>query len=115
MSNIGGSYDINLSEDHRITVVANFTSNSYSRDEIGAGVEYAFKEMFMIRGGYRLDRDQLDMAPTRRAETGIAAGFSIDMPLKKESDSGSRVALDYGFRATNPFEGHHSIGVRMLL
>jgi len=113
--NIGGSYDFKFTVDHRLTVVGNFTSHSYSRDEFGAGFEYAFKEMFMIRGGYRLDTDQLEGAIRQRAETGLAAGVTFRLPLNKDEENESSAALDYSYRATNPFSGHHTIGIRIQL
>ena len=55
MLNIGLSYDFYAGNPNRITVIGNFTANSFSVDQLGAGVEYAFMEKFMVRGGYRYD------------------------------------------------------------
>ena len=47
MLNIGASYDLHL--DHKkcvLSVVANFTANSFSTDELGGGLEYAFNKQF---------------------------------------------------------------------
>src|SRR5687767_13181800 len=55
MLNIGLSYDFWGGTNHRITTLGNFTANSFSVDQLGAGIEYSFKEMFMVRAGYRYD------------------------------------------------------------
>ncbi|NND06174.1 MAG: PorV/PorQ family protein, partial [Saprospiraceae bacterium] len=39
--NIGASYDFRVNARNRLTVLGNFTSNSFSRDAIGGGLEYA--------------------------------------------------------------------------
>lgn len=107
--NIGGAYDFKLKEMHRISIVANYTSNSFFADQIGAGVEYAFREYFMLRAGYRHQKQDTDR---KNAIKGFAAGFTLELPLKKD---GPTVGLDYSYRATDPFKGIHSIGGRVNL
>ena len=46
-------------------------------------------------------------------DNGLSAGLSISIPVKKES--GTRVALDYAFRATDIYNGIHNIGLRLDL
>lgn len=119
---IGLSYDFflsdidtinnKLSSMHRLSVAGNFTSNSFTRDQINLGVEYAFKEMFMIRGGYVYEEDALDEDLTRTTLVGPTGGASILYPLGK---SGTQIGLDYSYRATRSFDGIHTIGVRLSL
>lgn len=105
--NIGLSYDFILAEKHRITVLGNFTSNSFSRDQIGGGVEYAFNDMFMLRGGYKYDLDQnLD---EQNVYTGIAGGLSVQVPVSKSSNTS--FGIDYGYRTSNPWGGTHNIAI----
>ena len=111
--NIGISYDFLIGPRNRLTVAGNFTSNSFSRDQISGGVEYAFNEVFMMRGGYRYDIGQSFSASDRNVYTGIAAGVSAEIPLKKESSS--RLGIDYAYRFTNPFNGTHNIGIRITI
>ena len=64
---IGAAYDIYLDEGrlkpnqdvpyHRLTLLGNFTSNSFLNDYLGGGMEYGFKEMLILRGAYRWERD----------------------------------------------------------
>jgi hypothetical protein len=119
---IGLSYDFflsgvdtindKLSSMHRLTAAGNFTSNSFTRDQINLGVEYAFREMFMIRGGYVYEEEALDKDLTRTALIGPTAGASVILPLGK---GGTTIGLDYSYRATRSFDGTHTIGIRLGL
>lgn len=113
--NIGAAYDFHLAEKHRLTIMGNFTSNSFTKDFIGAGVEYAFSEMFMVRGGYRYEKGiNSDLQDDQRtsAFTGLSAGASLEVPIKEDGPS---FGFDYSFRPTNPYAGTHTIGVRFNL
>jgi opacity protein-like surface antigen len=110
MLNIGLSYDFWGGAQHRITVLGNFTANSFSVDQLGAGVEYAFKEMFMVRGGYRYDIGVPSSDPQHNIYSGLSAGVTIEVPTKKESLG--RFGIDYAYLATNPFSGTHNFSIR---
>lgn len=107
---IGAAYDFLLNENHTITTNAAFVSNAFSRDNYNVGVEYAFKNLFMLRGGYSFD--QADDSSTDAATflTGLTAGLSIQAPIGKD---GGSIGVDYTYRDTSPFDGVHSIGARI--
>lgn len=117
MLNIGLSYDFLAGPVerrlHRITPLANFTANSFSVDQIGAGVEYAFREMFMVRAGYRHDLGKQADGTQYDAYSGLSAGVTIEVPTSKQSTG--RFAIDYAYLATNPFNGSHSFSIRYKL
>ena len=111
---IGVSYDIKLNEDHRITPAASFTSNSFIRDQIGMGAEYGFRQLFMVRLGYTVDKKDKNAIFDEEiaALIGFSAGVSVQVPLGK---SGKSFGIDYGYRATETFDGTHTIGARFNL
>lgn len=109
---LGASYDLYAGEINRITVAGNFTSNAFEKDNYQVGAEYGFKEMFMLRLGYKMYDNRSDDTRTA-AISGFTGGFSLDFPLGKGSDT--RFGVDYSFRATNPFNGVHNIGARISL
>lgn len=111
MLTIGAAYDFILNEQNTISLGANFTSNSFARDQFSGSLEYSFKKMFMIRGGYTVEPGAT--TDTKTAHTGLAAGASLQIPFKKGGDSS--VGIDYAYRATNPFSGTHTLGVRISL
>ncbi len=112
--NIGGSYDFIIREKNRVTLLANFTSNSFSQDQIGAGLEFSLGNMFMLRGGYKLDFGQIaEEGAKAPVYTGPSAGLSVMIPVKKESTT--NFGIDYAYRMSNPWGGTHSIAVRISL
>lgn len=121
--NIGGTYDYYLGGDtanktHRITAAAAFVSNSFTKDEFRLGLEYGFKTYLMLRAGYGYEKgitndDDSKESYRTSAQKGFSAGFTVELPLSKEK--GSTFGLDYSYRATNPFSGTHSMGIRMNL
>ena len=116
--NIGGTYDFYFSKDslsmktNRITAAGNFTSNSFSKDEFRVGLEYAWKSMFMVRAGFIYEDGIISDEDRTSAFTGPSCGASIELPFGKR---GSTFAIDYSYRATNPFNGVHGFGARINL
>lgn len=111
--NIGGAYDFLLNDQHTITVAGSFTSNSFYKDIFSAGLEYNFKNYFMLRGGFNYENGMFDKATTTTAYTGPTAGVTIQVPLNKEK--GSFFSIDYSYRTSDPFQGTHCIGARVSL
>lgn len=110
MLNIGMSYDVIVGEKHRITPMANFTSNSFSRDQMGAGLEYALNDLFMLRAAYRVDIGETTVVD-EPIYTGLSAGASIEVPINRENKD-TRFGIDYAYRDTKLWDGTHNISVR---
>ena len=101
---------------NRVTGAANFTSNSFSKDQVSVGVEYSFKDMFMLRGGYVAQFGKGGANIAASALTGPTAGATVEVGLgKKDAPRKTKLGIDYSYRHTNPFSGVHSIGVRLAL
>ena len=111
--NIGAAYDWNVSEMHRLTFAGNFTSNSFTKDQFTLGVEYAFKKMLHLRGGYLYEKDITDDNLRQTVFTGPSGGLSVDLAFGPEK--ANTLSIDYGYRATNPFSGVHQVGLRVSL
>ena len=118
---IGASYDFWLGPEyecnnaynlHRITLTGQFTSNTYGKDHFGGGAEYAFKEMFMVRAGYRHEPGMFNPDTRTNAYTGFSGGMSVEVPFK---ENGPSLGIDYSYRTSDPFGGTHSIGLRFGL
>jgi hypothetical protein len=117
--NIGLAYDfyltkdsVGLSKKHRLSLNGNFTSNSFTYDNGLFGIEYAWKEMLMVRTGLYTEQGIFTGKDRRTALTGPAAGLTIELPFGEKR---STIALDYSFRISNPFGMIHSYGVRLNL
>ena len=122
--NIGLAYDYYINPqvdsasgktvaDHKLTGSFNFIANSFGKDQLGTGVEYSFKSMFIGRLGYLFDGiPLLDEAGVMHALSGPTAGVGFNLPL---GDKGTKLGIDYSYRFENPFAGTHSIGIRVSL
>lgn len=110
---IGGSYDFYVDEENRITPMAAFTSNSFTKDNFNLGAEWAYKKAIMVRAGYRMESDitaEFDEGRTS-ALTGFTAGASYIIPMS----DGLRLAIDYSYRGADPLEAPHTFGISMEL
>jgi hypothetical protein len=122
--NIGASYDFYISPkadstskeittDHKIILAANFTSNSFTKDQYRLGLEYSFRNMFMLRGGYVLEQDTwFDSDKRTSAFTGPAFGGSFVAPLGKK---GTTFSVHYAYQLTENMGAVHSIGIKLDL
>ncbi len=110
---VGASYDFNFAEIHRITLAGTFRSNSFGKDQFIGGLEYSLKDYLMLRGGYAYEDGITDKADRTNVHTGPSFGATVQVPLSKES--GTTFSVDYSYRATDPFDGTHSIGIRFNL
>ncbi|MCB9308401.1 MAG: PorV/PorQ family protein [Lewinellaceae bacterium] len=111
--NIGLSNDWLFGNVGRITMVLNFTSNAFSRDQVGGGLEFGLGEKFALRAGYKYEFDAAPGSVEATLDNGFSGGFTVSLPVKKGSDT--RVSLDYAYRNTELFEGIHNIGLRLDL
>lgn len=98
---------------HGLTIAANFTSNSYTKDQIHVGLEYGFMNILFLRGGYCYEKGIESIETRTTAFTGPSVGATLQAPLNKENKS--VLAVDYSYRFSNPFGGVHTFGVRITL
>jgi len=111
--NIGFSYDWLLGRANRLTLVGNFTSNAFSRDQVGGGLEFSLAKNFVLRGGYKYEFEAPVGSVEATLDNGFAGGFTVSVPMKKESSN--RLSIDYAYRSTDIFQGIHNIGIRIDL
>lgn len=114
--NIGMSYDYYVGGNNRVTVVGNYTSNAFSQDQIGGGLEFSYREMFMLRGGYKIEfGDKSDSEQNRDPlYTGISLGATMNVATSK-NENAPRIAFDYAYRTTKIYSGTHNFSLRINL
>ena len=116
---IAAAYDWLFAETNRLTIAGNFSSNSFTNDQITGGLEYAWREMFMIRAGYTWEKGIWTKGGVEDADEcmninrGLSAGVSVQVPLSKK-ENGMKLAVDYSYRDTFTFNGTHSVGARII-
>jgi hypothetical protein len=116
--NIGLSYDYYVVGNNRLTVAGNYTSNAFSEDQIGGGVEFSYNELVMLRAGYKLDLGQVKSNNTQFNDqplyTGIAVGATLNVPTSKRENA-PHIAIDYAYRTTKIYDGTHNMSIRINL
>jgi hypothetical protein len=114
---IGLAYDFNFGVGQRITLAGGFTSNSFSKDQFHLGMEYDFKNILILRGGFNYEDGinpfEDDYMFRTTVFTGPTGGCSVRVPLNR--DNGSVFSIDYSYRDTDPFNGVHTIGARIIM
>ncbi|UKN03565.1 PorV/PorQ family protein [Paracrocinitomix mangrovi] len=114
--NIGGSYDFNFGEMHKLTTAFAFSANSFSHDQYRLGVNYgmdANKMAFNVMAGYTFEKglfssDGFVYGGRVTALSGLSAGVSVDGIVGKNKH---RLGVQYSYRHANPFNGIHTIGL----
>ena len=109
--NIGFAYDFLFGENMKLTANGQFTSNSFTRDQFGAGAEFSYKNLFSLRAGYMWE-DQIGGTETQTVYNGPAAGFTVQVPT---GANGTLIGVDYAYRSTQNFDGIHTIGLHIDL
>lgn len=107
--NIGASYDFLFGRMAALSLIGNFTSNAFARDQAGLGLEFRYKEFFALRTAYKYEFDSNEVE--RTLDNGLAAGLSFAFGAKKGSNT--RFAIDYGYRSTFVYRGIHNLGIRV--
>ena len=113
---IGASLDIPLGENrtNRLTPALNFTNNSFRNNQTSIGLEFASKEMIMLRVGYGYEEGIFTYDTRKSANTGLSCGATVEIPFNKEKNN-STIALDYSFSDSKPFNNTHVLGIRINL
>jgi hypothetical protein len=114
--NIGGSYDFNFGEMHKLIAAFAFSANSFSNDQYRLGVNYGMtggKMQFNLMAGYTFEKGLFSsngFVPAGRvtALSGLSAGVSIDGIVGKNKNA---LGIQYAYRHANPFSGIHTVGL----
>lgn len=95
---LGFGYRPVINDQNSLTFTSSFQNNNFSGDEYKLGAEYAYNNMFFLRGGYT-------MSPKSQSDDyiyGLTAGIGINYQMQ-----GIDLTVDYAFRDVKYFEGNH--------
>ncbi len=99
---LGVAYERNISDDYRALFIGSFENNNFSNDEYKLAGEFAFQEMFFIRGGYSYmpgPEEEQTFGPT------FGAGFNIDTDIS--------ITVDYAYRWARFFDANHMFSIKL--
>ena len=101
----GLSYTYLFNQSYKATVASSFQNNNFANDEYRIGGEFAFNNLFFIRGGYAYVSENTDN--TDQSIWGPTFGVGVNL------DAGVNVIVDYAFRAVDYFDANHMITVKL--
>jgi len=110
--NVGCAYDFIFNSKMKLTANGQFTSNSFTNDQIAFGGELNFRDRFIGRLGYQWEAGITSQEERTTVFTGPTAGLSVQLTT---GENGTVIGLDYSYRVTNPFNGVHSMGLHITL
>jgi len=81
--NIGFAYDVLKSENMVIELNGMFTSNSFTKDQLGFGAETRIGDYLELRAGYLWEQGLFSNDNVTTAYTGPAGGLTLKVPLDR--------------------------------
>ena len=71
--------------------------------------------MFMLRSGYRYEDGITSNDPTQRTtvHNGFAAGATFQ--TRFTDNDNTILSINYAYRGSDPFDGTHSLGIRLSI
>lgn len=88
--------------EHSVAAYGVFQGNNFSEDEVRGGVEYAYQDFLMVRGGYVFsDQEEYLFGPS--------FGLGLTVPM-----GGSRISVDYALQTVDAFfDDLHTFSIRV--
>ncbi len=108
--NMGVSYDFYVAQKTFVRGLVGFTSNAFSLDQAGGGLEFSFRDLVVLRGAYMFELGATSVEE-QNIYSGLSGGFTVNVPMSKKNKN--KIALDYSFRPTHRFNGSHNFSARI--
>jgi opacity protein-like surface antigen len=103
------SYDIN--EQNNFMFGVTFRNNNVTEDELKFGVEYGFKNLFFLRGGY-----SNTLQNNSGLESNINEGFTFGAGINYGFAEGMHFVLDYSFQQVKEFPNpNHTFSIKLSM
>lgn len=105
---LGISYTKKFDQDNTLSGAFAYTNNNYSYDEYKVGLEYSYKDMLFLRGGY-LKAPQA--SPNTNPDIWAGPSFGIGLNFKQFIDMD--ISVDYAYTYVKYFSANNSVSVRV--
>ncbi len=101
----GLAYRKHLNDENALLLSTAFQSNNFNDDEYRLGLEYAYQDLFFLRGGYNFAQKE---SSERQFIFGPSFGAGVHSAL-----GGVDVTFDYAFRKADLFDNNHVFSVKL--
>lgn len=104
---LGVSYTKPLNEENTLSFSGAFVNNNFAYDDYKVGLEYSYKDIVFLRGGYlyspRSTEDRMN----------IWEDYTLGLGLNMKEFSSIDISLDYAFVPVEFFETNHTFSLRV--
>ena len=110
--NIAAAYDFNFTNGYRLTAAGNFSSNSFSKDQVTLGLEGSLKDYLLLRAGYTIENGiwgDIETDECSNVNNGLSLGATVQAPV----GDNMKFSIDYSYQHTHHWNGTHTIGARI--
>ncbi len=103
---LGLSYQKNIDEQNSISVSASFQNNNYSYDDYKVGLEYSFKDILYVRGGYLFSPQSNDLTPN------IFQNYALGVGVNLKQFSSIDLSVDYAYVPVKYFDANNVVSIK---
>lgn len=106
--NLGVAYSYVLGASQKLNVSGIYANNSFAIDHVSGGLEYAFKDLVFLRGGYSalLFPEDYPSGLDSESQFGLTFGVGCNIPLGTTT-----MMLDYAYRDMKLFDANQYFSV----
>ena len=104
---LGVSYTRNINEDNKFTVAGTFVNNNYTYDNYKGGLEYSYKDILFLRGGYLYSPQSNSNTPDIFQDYTVGAGINF------QQFTDVNVSFDYAYVPVKYFDANNIFTLRM--
>ena len=103
---IGLSYVKQFNEENKVTISTTFQNNNYTYDDYKVGLEYTFKEILYVRGGYLFSPESTDDTPN------IFQNYALGIGVNTKEFSDINLSVDYAYVPAKFFDANNVFSIR---
>ena len=104
---IGLSYQTHFDEENALLVSSTFQNNNYAYDDYKFGIEYSFRNLFFVRGGYLFSPQATD------DNLNIFENYALGLGVNLKEFSNLDIQVDYAFVPVEIFDANHVFSISL--
>ncbi len=106
---LGVSYSRNIDEDNKFTIAGTFVNNNYTYDNYKGGLEYSYKNILFLRGGYLYSPQSNTLNPD------IFQNYTVGAGINFEQFTSVNISFDYAYIPVKYFDANNIFTINMGL
>jgi hypothetical protein len=109
---IGLSYVKYFNEENSLSVSAAFQNNNFTTDDYRLGLEYSYKNLFFIRGGYTFNEGNF-FSVAKDGAPSIWQNYVFGVGVNTKEFSSIDLSVDYAYVPTQYFDANNVFSLRV--